>query len=50
MALLAAAVGVGWFLPLLGLTLAVFVVVDLIVGAAKARRSNASRQGANSHA
>ncbi len=49
-ALLVAAVGVGWFLPLLGLTLAAFVVVDLIVGAVKARRSNASRQEADSHA
>lgn len=49
-ALLAAAVGVGWFLPLLGLTLAAFVVVDLIVGAAKTRRTNAVRQEEDSHA
>lgn len=49
-ALLAAAVGVGWFLPLLGLTLAAFVVVDFIVGAAKVRHSNAGRQEEDSHA
>ncbi len=29
------AAGVGWFLPLLGLTLVAFVVVDLIIGAVK---------------
>ncbi|MGB3230274.1 MAG: hypothetical protein WBB57_05170 [Mycobacterium sp.] len=34
-----AAVAVGWFLPLFGLTLAAFVAVDLIINAAKARRS-----------
>jgi uncharacterized iron-regulated membrane protein len=34
-----AAVAVGWFLPLLGLSLAVFVLVDLLVGAVKARRA-----------
>lgn len=33
--LLVAAVGVGWFLPLFGLTLAAFVVVDLMVGVVK---------------
>ena len=49
-AVLAAAVGVGWFLPLLGLTLAAFVVVDFIVGAAKVRHSNAGRQEEDSHA
>ncbi|MGB2922932.1 MAG: hypothetical protein WBC15_23400 [Mycobacterium sp.] len=34
-----AAVAVGWFLPLFGLTLAAFVALDLIINAAKARRS-----------
>jgi uncharacterized iron-regulated membrane protein len=34
-----AAVVVGWFLPLFGLSLAAFVIVDLIVGAVKQRRA-----------
>lgn len=34
-----AAVAVGWFLPLFGLTLAAFVTADLIINAAKARRT-----------
>lgn len=34
-----AAVGVGWFLPLLGLPLAAFVAIDLLVGAVRRRRS-----------
>lgn len=34
-AAMVAAVGIGWFLPLLGITLAAFVIVDLIIGAAK---------------
>ncbi|MET0899601.1 MAG: PepSY-associated TM helix domain-containing protein [Mycobacterium sp.] len=38
-ALLACAAAVGWFLPLLGLSLAAFVLVDLIFGAAKYRRA-----------
>lgn len=33
-----AAISVGWVLPLLGLTLAGFVLVDLVIGAVKARR------------
>ena len=33
-----AAVAVGWFLPLLGISLAAFVVVDLILGATKKRK------------
>ena len=35
------AVGVGWFLPLVGYTLAAFVVVDVVVGLVQARRSGA---------
>jgi uncharacterized iron-regulated membrane protein len=38
-ALLTGAVAVGWFLPLLGLSLVAFVLVDLVLGAAKARRA-----------
>lgn len=38
-AVVATAVAVGWFLPLLGLTLAVFVVVDLGIGAVKRRKA-----------
>ena len=41
-ALVIAAVAVGWFLPLFGLSLATFVAVDLVVGAVK-RRKAASR-------
>ncbi len=33
------AVAVGWFLPLLGLTLAAFVAVDLIIGAVKKQKA-----------
>ncbi|MGB0970532.1 MAG: PepSY domain-containing protein, partial [Mycobacterium sp.] len=40
--LIIAAVAVGWFLPLLGLTLAAFVVVDLGVGALKSRQATAT--------
>ncbi|MCK0177305.1 PepSY domain-containing protein [Mycolicibacterium sp. F2034L] len=36
--IIGAAVAVGWFLPLLGLTLVGFVVVDAVVGAVAARR------------
>ncbi|MGN7782201.1 PepSY-associated TM helix domain-containing protein [Mycolicibacterium sp. 22603] len=36
-----AAVAIGWCLPLLGLSLAGFVLVDVLVGAAKARKENA---------
>lgn len=32
------AVGIGWFLPLVGYTLAAFVVVDVVVGLVRARR------------
>jgi hypothetical protein len=35
------AVGVGWFLPLVGYTLAAFVVVDVVVGLVQVRRSGA---------
>lgn len=35
------AVAVGWFLPLLGISLAAFVVVDLALGAAKQRKERA---------
>ncbi|ABM12974.1 Propeptide, PepSY amd peptidase M4 [Mycolicibacterium vanbaalenii PYR-1] len=35
---IAAAVAVGWFLPLLGLSLAAFVAVDLCIGAVKQRK------------
>lgn len=38
-ALLAGAVAVGWFLPLLGLSLVAFLLVDLAFGAAKYRRA-----------
>jgi hypothetical protein len=38
-ALAVGAVAVGWFLPLLGISLAAFVIVDLAVGAAKRRRT-----------
>ncbi len=37
----AVGVGIGWFLPLLGYTLAAFVAVDLIVGVVQRRRSRA---------
>ena len=32
-----ATVALGWFLPLLGISLAAFLVVDLTIGAVKAR-------------
>jgi hypothetical protein len=32
-------VAVGWFLPLLGISLVGFVVVDVLITAVKARRS-----------
>ena len=38
-ALVLAAVGVGWFLPLLGFTLVAFVILDLAIGAAKRRKA-----------
>lgn len=38
LAIIVVAAAVGWFLPLFGLSLAAFVVVDLVVGAVKARR------------
>ncbi len=41
--LLAGTVVVGWFLPLLGLSLLGFFVLDLVIGAAKASRSRAAR-------
>lgn len=34
-----AAVAVGWFLPLLGISLAAFVLVDVVLGAVKRRRA-----------
>ena len=37
--LVAGAVAVGWFLPLLGLTLAAFVAVDLIIGTVKKQKA-----------
>ena len=40
--LIIGAVTVGWFLPLLGVTLAAFVVVDLGIGALKSRQATAS--------
>jgi uncharacterized iron-regulated membrane protein len=49
-ALIVVAVAVGWFLPLFGLSLAAFVVVDLIVGAVKRRRTVVAQQKGNSHA
>lgn len=39
--LVVAVLAVGWFLPLLGVTLTVFVVVDAVAGAVKARRAKA---------
>lgn len=41
--LIVAAVTVGWFLPLLGWTLAAFVVADLGIGAIKSRRASAGQ-------
>ncbi|KWX66761.1 PepSY domain-containing protein [Mycobacterium sp. NAZ190054] len=38
-ALIPAAAVVGWFLPVLGLSLAVFVVIDVVVGAVKTRKA-----------
>lgn len=32
-------VAVGWFLPLLGVTLAAFVALDVVIGAVKKRRA-----------
>lgn len=43
------AVAVGWFLPLLGLTLAAFVIVDLGVGAVKRRRVTTKQTKETSH-
>ncbi|MDA4106413.1 PepSY-associated TM helix domain-containing protein [Mycolicibacterium holsaticum] len=40
-ALVVAAAALGWFLPLFGLSLAAFVVVDLVIGAVKQRRGAA---------
>lgn len=37
--LIAGAIAVGWFLPLLGLTLAAFVAVDLIIGTIKRNKA-----------
>ena len=42
-----AAVAVGWFLPLFGLSLAAFVIVDLIVGAVKQRRATSQKEGSH---
>lgn len=39
-----AAVAVGWFLPLFGLSLAAFVIVDLIVGAVKQLRATSPQK------
>ncbi|CAN5594951.1 PepSY domain-containing protein [soil metagenome] len=39
-----AAVAVGWFLPLFGLSLAGFVIVDMIVGAVKQRRTATTKE------
>ncbi|CAN5444566.1 PepSY domain-containing protein [soil metagenome] len=41
-ALVVATVAVGWFLPLFGLSLAAFLVVDVVVGAVKRRRARHS--------
>ncbi len=41
--LIIASVAVGWFLPLLGLTLTAFVVVDLGIGALKSRQATARK-------
>ncbi|WP_369371337.1 PepSY-associated TM helix domain-containing protein [Promicromonospora sp. Populi] len=41
-AVVAVAVGIGWFLPLVGYTLAGFVVLDVLVGAYQARRDGSS--------
>jgi uncharacterized iron-regulated membrane protein len=41
--LVVAAAVVGWFLPLLGLSLAVFVVTDLVVGVVKRRATHGRR-------
>lgn len=38
-AVVAGAVAVGWFLPLLGMSLVVFVLVDAVLGAVKRRRA-----------
>lgn len=38
-AVIAGALAVGWFLPLLGLSLAAFVLVDVVLGAVKRRRA-----------
>ncbi|MGE2688337.1 PepSY-associated TM helix domain-containing protein [Mycolicibacterium pulveris] len=43
-ALIVAAAGLGWFLPLFGLSLAAFVVVDLVIGTVKRRRTAADKQ------
>ncbi|MGV0804082.1 PepSY domain-containing protein, partial [Mycolicibacterium elephantis] len=40
-AVVVAAGVLGWFLPLFGLSLAAFVVVDLLIGAVKQRRAAA---------
>ncbi|MGH7289683.1 MAG: PepSY-associated TM helix domain-containing protein [Myxococcota bacterium] len=45
----ALAIVVGWFLPLFGLSLAAFVIVDVVIGAIKSRRA-AARQKKPSHA
>ncbi|SEH62549.1 Uncharacterized iron-regulated membrane protein [Mycolicibacterium rutilum] len=39
--LVVAGVGIGWALPLFGLTLAAFVIVDVVVGAVKRRKETA---------
>ncbi|MCV7220385.1 PepSY-associated TM helix domain-containing protein [Mycolicibacterium elephantis] len=43
-AVVVAAGVLGWFLPLFGLSLAAFVVVDLLIGAVKQRRAAADKQ------
>ena len=42
-----AAVAVGWFLPLFGISLAAFVLVDLLVGAAKKSRMSQRKVDSN---
>ena len=47
--LIIAAVAVGWFLPLFGLTLAAFVIVDLAIAAAKQQRMTVKQKKETSH-
>jgi uncharacterized iron-regulated membrane protein len=43
-AIVVVAVAVGWFLPLFGLSLAAFVIVDLVIGVVKQRRAAAAAE------